>query len=93
MKFVGTFAISFPKGKQGNYIIDIGTKWYGGYFYFFTTYANLDGWEPATAGDLGPFDQLLDVVTNPFDERPGLEPYAQPAPAGFGAGYQTFCGT
>ena len=47
----------------------------------------------ATAGDLGPFDELLDVVTNPFDERPGLEPYARPAPAGFGAGYQTFCGT
>jgi hypothetical protein len=30
-----------PKEKQGNYIIDIGAKWYRGYFYFFTTYACL----------------------------------------------------
>lgn len=28
-----------PKEKQGNYITDIGAKWYGNYFYFFTTYA------------------------------------------------------
>ena len=28
-----------PKEEQGNYIIDIGAKWYRGYFYFFTTYA------------------------------------------------------
>ena len=28
-----------PKEKQGNYIIDIGAKWYRGYFYFFKTYA------------------------------------------------------
>src|SRR5436190_19113044 len=28
-----------PKEKQGNYLIDIGAKWYRGYFYFFTTYA------------------------------------------------------
>ena len=27
------------KGEQINYIIDIGAKWYRGYFYFFTTYA------------------------------------------------------
>jgi uncharacterized protein YdiU (UPF0061 family) len=46
----------------------------------------------ATAGDLGPFRRLLDVVAQPFDERPGLEPYAAPAPAGFGP-YRTFCGT
>ena len=25
--------------QQSNYIIDIGAKWYRGYFYFFTTYA------------------------------------------------------
>ena len=25
--------------EQSNYIIDIGSKWYRGYFYFFTTYA------------------------------------------------------
>ena len=28
-----------PKEKPGNYIIDIGAKWYRGYFYFFKTYA------------------------------------------------------
>ena len=31
-------------------------------------------------------------VTRPFDERPGLESYAAPAPPGFGA-YVTYCGT
>ena len=46
----------------------------------------------ATAGDLGPFRRLLDVLAQPFDERPGLEPFAAPAPASFGA-YRTFCGT
>ncbi len=46
----------------------------------------------ATAGDLGPFDRLLDVVRAPFAERPGLEGYARPAPETFGA-YRTFCGT
>jgi uncharacterized protein YdiU (UPF0061 family) len=46
----------------------------------------------ATAGDLGPFERLLDVLTRPFDERPGLEAYAAPAPTSFGT-YRTFCGT
>jgi len=46
----------------------------------------------ATDGDLGPFERLVDVVTEPFGERPGLEAYAQPAPDG-GAGFRTFCGT
>jgi serine/tyrosine/threonine adenylyltransferase len=46
----------------------------------------------ATAGDLGPTRRLLDAVTQPFDERPGLEPYAEPAPSSFGP-YRTFCGT
>jgi uncharacterized protein YdiU (UPF0061 family) len=46
----------------------------------------------ATAGDLRPFSRLLDVVAQPFDERPGLDPYAAPAPPSFGA-YRTFCGT
>jgi len=46
----------------------------------------------ATAGDLAPFERLLDVVSRPFDERPGLEAYAAPAPANFGP-YRTFCGT
>jgi uncharacterized protein YdiU (UPF0061 family) len=46
----------------------------------------------ATGGDLDPLKRLLDAVTFPFDERPGLERYAAPAPASFGA-YRTFCGT
>jgi protein adenylyltransferase len=46
----------------------------------------------ATAGDLEPFERLLDVLARPFDERPGLAAYAEPAPAGGGV-YQTFCGT
>ena len=33
----------------------------------------------ATAGDLGPFRTLLDVVARPFTPRPGLEEYAGPA--------------
>jgi uncharacterized protein YdiU (UPF0061 family) len=47
----------------------------------------------ATAGDLGPFEALLDVLARPFHERPGLEAYAAPAPPSFDAGYLTFCGT
>ncbi|ORW94371.1 hypothetical protein AWB92_11485 [Mycobacterium sp. IEC1808] len=46
----------------------------------------------ATVGDLDPLGRLLDAVTAPYDERPGLERYASPAPEDFGA-YQTFCGT
>jgi len=46
----------------------------------------------ATAGDVGPVERLLDAVTRPYDERPGLERYAEPAPPDFGP-YQTFCGT
>jgi uncharacterized protein YdiU (UPF0061 family) len=47
----------------------------------------------ATLEDLEPVRRLLEAVTRPYDERPGLERYAAPAPAGFGVGYQTFCGT
>jgi serine/tyrosine/threonine adenylyltransferase len=46
----------------------------------------------ATAGELGPLEQLLAAVTDPYTERPGLERYAAPAPEDFGK-YQTFCGT
>jgi uncharacterized protein YdiU (UPF0061 family) len=46
----------------------------------------------ATGGDMAPFRRLLDVLAQPFDERPGLERYAAPAPPGFGP-YLTFCGT
>lgn len=46
----------------------------------------------ATGGDLELFRRLLDVLARPFDERPGLEAYAAPAPPSFGE-YCTFCGT
>jgi len=39
------------------------------------------------------FERLLDVIAQPYDERPGLEDYAQPAPREFTACYKTFCGT
>ena len=46
----------------------------------------------ATEGDMQPFRELLDVLTRPFTELPGLERFAQPdspwAPA-----HRTFCGT
>jgi uncharacterized protein YdiU (UPF0061 family) len=47
----------------------------------------------AEAGDMAPFHALLDVVTQPFGERPGLEAYALPAPQDFAQGFRTFCGT
>lgn len=48
--------------------------------------------DAATAGDLAPFEALVDVIRRPFDERPGLERYAAGAPDGSGP-YTTFCGT
>ncbi|MFC5996029.1 YdiU family protein [Pseudonocardia hispaniensis] len=43
----------------------------------------------ATGGDLTPLRRLLDVLAHPYDERPGLESYAEP-----GSGpYVTYCGT
>jgi uncharacterized protein YdiU (UPF0061 family) len=48
--------------------------------------------EAATVGDLNPLQRLLDAVTAPYDERPGLGRHAMPAPEDFGD-YRTFCGT
>ncbi|MGI8757621.1 MAG: protein adenylyltransferase SelO [Acidimicrobiales bacterium] len=48
--------------------------------------------DAATAGNLGPVQQLVDVVSRPYEARAALEGYAEPAPASFGC-YQTFCGT
>ena len=48
--------------------------------------------DAAVAGDLDPFEHLVDAVTSPFDDRPGLERYAAPPPDDFGT-YRTFCGT
>ena len=50
-----------------------------------------DALAAAVDGDLTPYEHLLDVVTHPFDKRPGDERYALPAtPA---TPYRTFCGT
>jgi len=46
----------------------------------------------AALGDMGPFHRLLEVVSRPFVQRPGLERYAGPAPAG-SAPHVTYCGT
>jgi serine/tyrosine/threonine adenylyltransferase len=47
----------------------------------------------ATDGDVGPFHELLDVVTNPFGDHPEWGRFEGPAPESFEQGYQTFCGT
>ncbi|MBN9670866.1 protein adenylyltransferase SelO [Roseibium aggregatum] len=46
----------------------------------------------AETGDYEPVKKLLTVLAAPFEERPGLEDYAMPAPDDFGA-YRTYCGT
>ncbi|WP_344121167.1 protein adenylyltransferase SelO [Kocuria aegyptia] len=46
----------------------------------------------AVGGDLDPLGRLLEAVTAPYDERPGLERYAAGPPDDFGA-YTTYCGT
>jgi len=43
------------------------------------------------SGDLAPLQALLDVLSRPYEERPGLERYAEPDPSS--CGYRTFCGT
>lgn len=43
--------------------------------------------------NLEPFRKLLAVLQDPFEERAGLDAYAQPALEKFTAEYQTFCGT
>jgi serine/tyrosine/threonine adenylyltransferase len=46
----------------------------------------------ATAGRLGPFQRLVDLVSHPFEERTGALDHAQPAPIG-SAPHITYCGT
>jgi uncharacterized protein YdiU (UPF0061 family) len=48
--------------------------------------------DAANAGDMALFHALVDVVTRPFEERPGLGEYGQPGPTDR-APYRTFCGT
>jgi uncharacterized protein YdiU (UPF0061 family) len=42
--------------------------------------------------DFAPFEQLVDAVTHPWEERPGFERYLVPARAEECV-LQTFCGT
>ncbi len=45
-----------------------------------------------TRQDFQPFEQLLDIVSRPYEDRPGLERYAMPARPEEQV-TQTFCGT
>jgi len=44
-------------------------------------------------GDYAPFEKLLAVLQQPFEEKTAFSAYADPVPAHESAGYQTFCGT
>ena len=46
----------------------------------------------AAAGEMDPFEKLLDAVTHPFDDTPANRPYRDGPPSGCGP-YRTFCGT
>ncbi len=50
-----------------------------------------DALSAATAGDMAPYERLLEAVRSPFDERPGLELFA--VPGRDADGFRTFCGT
>ena len=47
---------------------------------------------PQRAATSAPYEQLLEVVTQPFDTRPDWQAYTEPAPPDSGR-YRTFCGT
>ena len=47
----------------------------------------------AVAGDLAPFSLLVEAVSRPYEARPGLERFAQPAPPEFTGSFRTYCGT
>jgi uncharacterized protein YdiU (UPF0061 family) len=47
----------------------------------------------AAWGDLASLERFLDVITHPYDERPGLDRFAEPAPPASAESYRTFCGT
>jgi serine/tyrosine/threonine adenylyltransferase len=48
--------------------------------------------DAAAAGNLKSLRDLVEVLAQPFQERPGLEAFAAPAPPSFGP-HRTFCGT
>ncbi|GAA1666994.1 protein adenylyltransferase SelO [Microbacterium lacus] len=48
--------------------------------------------QAATDGDLAPFDELVDLLRDPYTERPDARRFALPAPDGTPR-HRTFCGT
>ncbi|MEL1249377.1 protein adenylyltransferase SelO [Aurantiacibacter gilvus] len=48
--------------------------------------------DAARGGDMAPFDRLLEVLSDPFNEQPDAERYALGAPPDFGK-HVTYCGT
>jgi uncharacterized protein YdiU (UPF0061 family) len=46
----------------------------------------------AVAGEMAPFEKLLDAITHPFDDTPAIQPFRDGPPPGCGP-YRTFCGT
>ena len=48
--------------------------------------------DAATAGDLAPFEELLELVTHPFEQLEGRERYESGAPID-APPHRTFCGT
>lgn len=48
--------------------------------------------DAATAGDMAPFTELVEIVRAPYDARDGAAAYAEGAPED-AAPYRTFCGT
>ncbi len=51
-----------------------------------------DALTQATVGEMGPYRDLLEAVTQPFVERAGFGTYARRAPVGTDT-YVTYCGT
>ena len=49
--------------------------------------------DAATAGDMQPFEELLQVVTHPYDVRSEWAEFEGPAADDFAATHRTFCGT
>jgi uncharacterized protein YdiU (UPF0061 family) len=49
--------------------------------------------EASERGNLEPFEQLLAALSSPYEERPDLARYAEPAPQAFMQTFRTFCGT
>ena len=44
-------------------------------------------------GDYGPFDELLAVLAQPYEERPEFAAYAEPPERRRARNFRTFCGT